>query len=49
MNKLKNNPVAKALLQTDRRRTQFVPDKKKPNRGKLKYEDLRLKKEWEAI
>ena len=49
MNKLKNNPVAKALLQTDRRRTQFVPDKKKPNRNKLKYEDLKLKKEWEAI
>ncbi|MAG18799.1 MAG: hypothetical protein CMB98_01815, partial [Flavobacteriaceae bacterium] len=49
MNKLKNNPVAKALLQTDRRRTQFVPDKKKPNRNKLKYEDLKLKKEWEEI
>jgi len=49
MSKLKNNPVAKALLQTDRRRTQFVPDKKKPNRNQLKYEDLRLKKEWEEI
>ena len=49
MNKLKNNPVAKALLQTDRRRTQFVPDKKKPNRNQLKDEDLRLKKEWEEI
>ncbi len=48
MNKLKNNPVAKALLQSDRRRTQFVPDKKKPNRNKLKYEDLKLKKEWEG-
>ena len=44
-----NNPVAKALLQTDRRRTQFVPDKKKPNRNKLKYEDLKLKKQWEKI
>ena len=49
MSKLKNNPVAKALLQTDRRRTQFVPDKKKPNRNQLKYEDLKLKKEWEEI
>ena len=28
------NPVAKALLQTDRRRSQIVPDKKKYNRKK---------------
>ena len=49
MNKLRNNPMAKAILQTNRRRQQMVPDKKKPNRSKLKYEDLRLKKEWEAI
>ena len=46
MNKLKNNPVAKALLQTDRRRTQFVPDKKKPQRNKLK-DDLR--KQWQDV
>ena len=28
------NPVAKALLQTNRKRTQVVPDKKKYNRKK---------------
>ena len=28
------NPVAKALLQSDRRRSQIVPDKKKYNRKK---------------
>ena len=28
------NPVAKALLQTDRRRSQIVPNKKKYNRKK---------------
>ena len=49
MNKLKNNPMAKALLQTNRKRQQMVPDKKKPNRNQLKYEDLKLKKEWEEI
>lgn len=30
------NPVAKALLQTNRRRSQVVPDKKKYNRNKDK-------------
>ncbi len=49
MNKLKNNPMAKALLQTNRRRTQFVPNKKRPNRNGLKYADLHLKKQWEEI
>ena len=49
MNKLKNNPMAKALLQTNRRRQQMVPNKKKPNRNNLKYADLKLKKEWEEI
>ncbi len=49
MNKLKNNPMAKALLQTNRRRTQFVPNKKRPNRNGLKYADLHLKKQWEDI
>jgi hypothetical protein len=46
MNKLKNNPMAKALLQTNRRRQQMVPDKKKPNRNKLKKD---LQKQWEQI
>tara|TARA_Y100001937_G_scaffold90519_1_gene122458 strand:+ start:753 stop:902 length:150 start_codon:yes stop_codon:yes gene_type:complete len=49
MNKLRNNPMAKALLQTNRRRQQMVPNKKKPNRNNLKYADLKLKKEWEEI
>ena len=49
MNKLRNNPMARALLQTNRRRKQMVPNKKKPSRGNLKYADLQLKKEWEAI
>ena len=49
MNKLRHNPMAKALLQTNRRRTQFVPNKKKPNRNGLKYADLHLKKQWEEI
>jgi hypothetical protein len=30
------NPIAKALLQTDRRRSQVVPDKTKYNRKKDK-------------
>jgi hypothetical protein len=30
------NPIAKALLQTDRRRSQVVPDKTKYNRKKEK-------------
>jgi len=46
MNKLKNNPMAKALLQTNRRRQQMVPDKKKPERNKLK-DDLR--KQWQDV
>lgn len=46
MNKLRNNPMARALLQTNRRRTQMVPDKKKPERKRLK-DDLR--KQWEEI
>jgi len=41
--------MAKALLQTNRRRQQMVPNKKKPNRNNLKYADLKLKKEWEEI
>ena len=32
------NPVAKALLQSDRRRSQIVPDKKKYNRKKDKHD-----------
>jgi hypothetical protein len=31
------NPIAKALLQTDRRRSQVVPDKTKYNRKKDKH------------
>jgi len=46
MNKLRNNPMARALLQTNRRRVQFVPNKKKPKRNDLKDE---LKKQWEDI
>ena len=49
MNKLRNNPMARALLQTNRRRQQMVPNKKKPSRGNLKYADLHLKKQWEQI
>jgi len=49
MNKLRNNPMAKALLQTNRRRQQMVPNKKKPSRSDLKYKDLHLKKQWEQI
>ena len=32
------NPVAKALLQSDRRRSQIVPDKTKYNRKKDKHD-----------
>ena len=32
------NPVAKALLQSNRRRSQVVPDKKKYNRKKDKHD-----------
>ena len=32
------NPVAKALLQSNRKRTQVVPDKKKYNRKKDKHD-----------
>ena len=49
MNKLRNNPMAKALLQTNRKRQQMIPNKKKPSRGNLKYADLHLKKQWEQI
>jgi hypothetical protein len=38
------NPVAKALLQSDRRRSQIVPDKKKYNRKKDKDRENKTRK-----
>ena len=46
MNKLRNNPMARALLQTARRRQQMIPNKKRPKRNNLK-DDLR--RQWEEI
>jgi hypothetical protein len=39
------NPVAKALLQTDRRRSQVVPDKTKYNRKKDKDNANKIRKD----
>jgi|TARA_R100000479_G_scaffold121611_1_gene62593 hypothetical protein len=39
------NPVAKALLQTDRRRSQIVPDKKKYNRKKEQDRENKTRKD----
>ena len=39
------NPVAKALLQTDRRRAQIVPDKKKYNRKKEQDRENKARKD----
>ena len=39
------NPVAKALLQTDRRRSQIVPDKKKYNRKKEQDRENKARKD----
>ena len=38
------NPVAKALLQSDRRRSPIVPDKKKYNRKKDKDRENKTRK-----
>jgi len=38
------NPVAKALLQSDRRRSQIVPDKKKYNRKKEQDRENKTRK-----
>ena len=38
------NPVAKALLQSDRRRSQIVPDKKKYNRKKEQDRENKARK-----
>ena len=40
-----NNPVAKALLQSDRRRSQIVPDKKKYNRKKEQDRENKARKD----
>ena len=39
------NPVAKALLQSDRRRSQIVPDKKKYNRKKEQNRENKTRKD----
>jgi hypothetical protein len=39
------NPVAKALLQSDRRRSQIVPDKKKYNRKKEQDRENKTRKD----
>jgi hypothetical protein len=39
------NPVAKALLQSDRRRSQIVPDKKKYNRKKEQDRENKARKD----
>jgi hypothetical protein len=38
------NPVAKALLQSERRRSQIVPDKKKYNRKKEQDRENKTRK-----
>ena len=42
------NPVAKALLQSNRRRSQVVPDKKKYNRKKDKQDANQARKHEES-
>jgi len=39
------NPVAKALLQSERRRSQIVPDKKKYNRKKEQDRENKTRKD----
>jgi hypothetical protein len=39
------NPIAKALLQSDRRRSQIVPDKKKYNRKKEQDRENKARKD----
>ena len=39
------NPVAKALLQSERRRSQIVPDKKKYNRRKEQDRENKARKD----
>ena len=39
------NPVAKALLQSERRRSQIVPDKKKYNRKKEQDRENKARKD----
>ena len=39
------NPVAKALLQSNRRRSQVVPDKKKYNRKKEQARENKTRKD----
>ncbi len=44
--KLKSNPIAKNLLQTNQNQSQILPNKKKLSRNQLKQT---LKQQWQKI
>jgi len=44
--KLKSNPIAKSLLQTNQNQSQILPNKKKLSRNQLKQT---LKQQWQKI
>jgi len=44
--KLKSNPIAKSLLQTNQNQSQILPNKKKLLRNQLKQT---LKQQWQKI